>query len=102
VTFTDVQVVQHRALHVVPVWSAVTITGHGTAEAVRDKRGAVLPDAYQVQPERFIRKPPEPPHLPAGAWITPPDQPQGTTQQIPLDGASIRLTASSGVIERVR
>src|SRR5208337_1423776 len=42
---------------------------YGTAEAVRDKRAAVLADAYRVHPERFIRKPPEPPHLPTGSWI---------------------------------
>jgi putative transposase len=53
---------------------------YGTAEAIRDKRAAVLTDAYQAHPERFIRKPREPPHLPAGSWINPPDQPQETTQ----------------------
>jgi len=68
---------------------------YGTAEAVRDKRAAVLTDAYRAHPERFIRKPPEPPHLPTGSWINPPDQPEEATQQIPLDGASFRLTASA-------
>jgi putative transposase len=53
---------------------------YGTAEAVRAKRAAVLTDAYRAHPERFIRKPPEPPHLPTGSWINPPDQPEGTTQ----------------------
>ena len=53
---------------------------YGTAEAVRDKRAAVLADAYRVHPERFIRKPPEPPHLPTGSWINPPDQPEEATQ----------------------
>ena len=50
------------------------------AEAVRDKRAAVLTDAYRAHPERFIRKPPEPPHLPTGSWINPPDQPKEATQ----------------------
>ena len=67
---------------------------YGTAEAVRDKRAAVLADAYRAHPERFIRKPPEPPPLPTGSWINPPDQPEEPTQEIPLDGASFRLTAS--------
>jgi putative transposase len=53
---------------------------YGTAEAVRDKRAAVLTDAYRAHPERFIRKPPEPPHLPTGSWINPPHQPEETTQ----------------------
>jgi putative transposase len=53
---------------------------YGTAEAVRDKRAAVLTDAYRAHPERFTRKPPEPPHLPTGSWINPPDQPEETTQ----------------------
>jgi hypothetical protein len=25
-------------------------------------------------PERFVRKPPKPPHIPAAVWITPPKQ----------------------------
>jgi putative transposase len=53
---------------------------YGTAEAVRDKRAAVLTDAYRAHPERFIRKPPEPPHLPTGSWINPPDKPEEATQ----------------------
>src|ERR1700737_4489397 len=53
---------------------------YGTAEAVRDKRAAALADAYRAHPERFIRKPPEPPHLPTGSWINPPDQPEEATQ----------------------
>ena len=52
---------------------------YGTAEAVRNKRAAVLTDAYRAHPERFIRKPPEPPHLPTGSWINPPDQPKEPT-----------------------
>ncbi|MGO9508595.1 MAG: IS3 family transposase, partial [Mycobacterium sp.] len=50
-----------------------------TAKAVRDKRAAVLTDAYRAHPERFIRKPPEPPSLPTGSWINPPDKPEETT-----------------------
>jgi putative transposase len=53
---------------------------YGTAEAVRDKRAAVLIDAYRAHPERFTRKPPQPPQLPTGSWINPPDQPEETTQ----------------------
>jgi hypothetical protein len=53
---------------------------YGTAEAVRDKRAAVLIDAYRAHPERFSRKPPQPPHLPTGSWINPPDKSEETTQ----------------------
>jgi putative transposase len=53
---------------------------YGTAEAVRDKRAAVLTNAYQTHPERFTGKPPEPPRLPTGSWINPPDQPKEITQ----------------------
>jgi hypothetical protein len=53
---------------------------YGTAEAVRDKRAAVLTDAYRAHPERFIHKPPEPPHLPTGSWINPPDKSKEVTQ----------------------
>jgi putative transposase len=44
------------------------------AEAVRDKRAGVLDAAYAAHPERFVRKPPEPPKLPTTAWINQPDQ----------------------------
>jgi putative transposase len=45
---------------------------YGRAEAIRDRRGAVLLDAFAEHPERFVRKPPEPPALPAVAWINQP------------------------------
>jgi putative transposase len=51
---------------------------YGTAEAVRDKRTTVLDDAFRVHPERFVRKPPEPPKLPTNSWINPPDPPEET------------------------
>jgi putative transposase len=53
---------------------------YGTAEAVRDKRAAVLNEAYTAHPERFVRKHPDPPKLPTGSWINPPDQPEEPTQ----------------------
>ena len=37
---------------------------YGRAEAVREKRAEVLTGAYAAHPERFVRKPPEPPALP--------------------------------------
>ena len=45
---------------------------HGRAGAVRDARATVLAAAYADHPERFVRKPPQPPLLPTAAWINPP------------------------------
>ncbi|MFP1155759.1 IS3 family transposase, partial [Mycobacterium sherrisii] len=36
---------------------------------VRDKRAGVLDAAYAEHPERFVRKPPEPPKIPETSWI---------------------------------
>ena len=49
---------------------------YGLAEAVRDKRAGVLDAAYAAHPERFVRKPPQPPKLPTTAWINQPDKPE--------------------------
>jgi putative transposase len=53
---------------------------YGTADAVRDKRAGVLNDAYTAHPERFVRKPPEPPKPPTRSWINKPDDTEETTQ----------------------
>jgi len=53
---------------------------YGTADAVRDKRAGVLTTAFAAHPERFVRKPPEPPALPTGSWINPPTESEVTTQ----------------------
>jgi putative transposase len=45
----------------------------GRAEQVRAARAEVLTAAYAAHPERFVRKLPEPPALPAVAWINQPD-----------------------------
>ena len=56
---------------------------HGRSHEVRAARAAVLTRAYQRHPDRFVRKPPEPPALPGPAWINkpepPPDDPQPET-----------------------
>lgn len=49
---------------------------YGLAEAIRDKRAGVLHAAYAAHPERFVRKPPEPPKMPGTSWINRPDQPE--------------------------
>ena len=47
---------------------------YGRAEAIRDRRGVVLLDAYAEHPERFVRKIPTPPALPVAAWINQPKE----------------------------
>jgi len=39
-----------------------------------------LNGAYDLHPERFVRKPPEPPKLPTVAWINQPKEDDVTTQ----------------------
>jgi len=53
---------------------------YGTAEAVRDKRAGVLNAAFAAHPERFIRKPPEPPKLHTETWINQPDNTEENAQ----------------------
>lgn len=45
---------------------------HGTAGELTNARQRALLDAYRRHPERFVRKPPEPPKVPTAAWINPP------------------------------
>lgn len=47
---------------------------YGRSGAVRDARADVLTTAYTRNPERFVRKHPEPPALPTAAWINKPDE----------------------------
>jgi putative transposase len=49
---------------------------YGRADAVRAARSDVLDLAYAAHPERFVRKPPEPPRLPQAAWINKPPKPE--------------------------
>ena len=45
---------------------------YGQAEQVHASRARVLNTAYQGHPERFVRRSPRPPALPAAAWINRP------------------------------
>lgn len=57
---------------------------HGQAGTVREARAEVLTAAYTRNPERFVRKHPEPPALPEPAWINqPPAQETSTDHQTP-------------------
>ena len=52
---------------------------YGRAELAQAQRAHVLTTAYAEHPERFVRKPPTPPALPAVAWINEPKE-DTTTQ----------------------
>jgi len=45
---------------------------YGQAEQVLVARQETLLAAYRAHPERFVRRPPQPPALPRQAWINPP------------------------------
>jgi putative transposase len=53
---------------------------YGRAALIRDKRADVLNAAYAAHPERFVRKPPQPPALPTAVWINEPKEDPTTTQ----------------------
>ncbi len=45
---------------------------HGQAARILAHRQVVLDAAYSAHPERFVRKQPQPPELPAEVWINRP------------------------------
>jgi putative transposase len=57
---------------------------YGRAQATREARADVLTVAYTRNPERFVGKHPEPPALPAAAWINKPDE-TDTQHEPPVD-----------------
>ncbi|WP_368861237.1 integrase core domain-containing protein [Frankia sp. AgB32] len=78
-----------------------TVVHHGLADSVRQARAAVLDAAYAAHPERFIRRPPTPPKLPAPAWINrPPDEEQPDPE--PTSVGSGRVTVRDAAITAAR
>jgi putative transposase len=59
-------------------WHHPVDVHYGRAEAVRAARAQTLAAAYARHPERFVRKPPEPPILPGPAWINKPSDGEGS------------------------
>lgn len=57
---------------------------YGQAGTVRAERAGVLTAAYARNPERFVRKHPEPPTLPTTVWINKPDE-TDSRQEPPTD-----------------
>jgi transposase InsO family protein len=45
---------------------------YGQVDAIRDQRQHTLNQAFAKTPDRFVRKPPEPPAVPSAVWINPP------------------------------
>ncbi len=60
-------------------WHTPASVHYGTAEEIRQQRGVTLNAAYQQHPERFVRKPPEPPTINTTVWINKPEQ-EATTK----------------------
>lgn|GEM_PF-2134227 len=56
---------------------------YGPAEHLRNERAVVLNGAYDLHPERFVRKPPDAPKLPVIAWIIQSKEDTTTTQWFP-------------------
>jgi putative transposase len=54
---------------------------HGRANAMTERRAAVLDAAFAARPDRFVSGAPQPPRLPIAAWINPPDDEQAALQR---------------------
>jgi len=53
-------------------WLTPAMVHYGQVELVRTARRQVLTAAYAAHPERFVRRPPEPPAVSEAVWINPP------------------------------
>jgi len=72
-----------------------TVVHTGRADTVRQQRQAVLQQAYQTHPERFVRGLPQPAQLPEAVWINPP--PSTTEPSAPaLQIATIQIADAPG------
>jgi len=72
-----------------------TVVHTGRADTVRQQRQAVLQQAYQTHPERFVRGQPQPTKLPEAVWINPP--PSTTEPSAPaLQIATIQVAGAPG------
>jgi putative transposase len=54
-------------------WLTPQVVHYRQATEVRSARQEVLDEAYRIKPDRFVRKPPQPPRLPQCVWINPPE-----------------------------
>ena len=65
----------HEHRHSGIAWHTPYNVHHGHARQVHEVRADVLAAAYERNPERFVRKPPEPAELPTTVWINEPTDP---------------------------
>ena len=65
----------------------------GRAETVRQKRQAVLRQAYQAHPERFTKGLPRPAKLPEAAWINAPKAATAEAPTVPANSSSAAVAA---------
>jgi putative transposase len=68
---------------------------YGTAEALREKRAQTLQLAYATQPLRFKGRVPQPPMLPAVAWINPPKENITSAKPDPCSLISVNRVSQS-------
>jgi putative transposase len=61
------------------------IVHYGYAEKIIEARQNVLNNAFELHPERFVKKAPEPPPLPDAVWINKPKQMEITNPQMTLE-----------------
>ncbi|MBM3802350.1 MAG: IS3 family transposase, partial [Acidimicrobiia bacterium] len=54
-------------------WLTPQVVHSGQSAAVLAARQKVLDQAFQLRPQRFVRKPPQSPKLLDKVWINPPD-----------------------------
>lgn len=52
----------------------------GRVDQVNEVRASTLAAAYAAHPERFVRKPPEPPRVPTAVWINKPEDREEVSQ----------------------
>jgi putative transposase len=45
---------------------------YGQADDIHAARQRTLDHAFSINPERFVKKPPQPPAKPTAVWINPP------------------------------
>jgi putative transposase len=68
---------EHR--HSGIAWHTPHDVHYGLTEPVRAARADTLAAAYARDPQRFVRKPPQPPVIPTNVWINEPPQENPTT-----------------------
>ena len=70
---------------------------YGEDRVIYERRRDVLLTAYSTHPERFVRRPPQPPSLPEAVWINPPasSPPAEAAPDVPADSAGKPVPDSS-------